>query len=368
MFYIKCILVLSDQGHTCYYGSDSKKQDNSMEPQLIDRFGRKITSLRLSVTDRCNLRCIYCFPGHNVHFLPRSMIASFEEIVYMVTLLAEMGVNKVRLTGGEPLVRKNVLELVQKLSNIEKIDHLVLTTNGTYLEQYAASLKHSGLHRVNVSLDSLNPDTYRYLTRGGELKKVLNGITRANQEGLDPVKINVVLVKGINEHEINYMVDYARDNHLVVRFIEKMPFVSGGLEGVSNQYVKYILKDRLDAASGKEIMNTDANSSTGCTGASSSRESSPNCSYYQIRGSTGAVGFISPVTAPFCSACNRVRINSRGELLACINTKKGIELLPLIRRGLPAPEIKTIIRSEVYKKHLFHQGFTRDLAMNTLGG
>lgn len=319
---------------------------------LVDRYNRVMRTVRISITDRCNLKCVYCMPNRDIRCLPRDDIMSFEEIITLVNIFHELGIEKVRLTGGEPLIRRDIVTLVEKLRLQAPALNLGLTTNGILLEKYAYSLKKAGLQRVNVSLDSLSPRTFNRITQGGDLIKVLRGIYRAIEAGLVPLKLNVVLIKGINDGEIIDMVNFARENNLIVRFIEKMPFADKTSSGVSNKCVKKVLHDYLEF----DIpLFTDTPLSN-------------NSENYPIKGGKGVVGFISPLSKPFCTRCDRLRMTSTGTLLTCIAKKRGKALLPLLRRGAPPHILKSLIQEEVAHKEPTHNGFSEQIQMNRVGG
>ncbi|RLJ05710.1 MAG: GTP 3',8-cyclase MoaA, partial [Candidatus Aenigmatarchaeota archaeon] len=281
----------------------------------LDSFGRGINYLRISVTDRCNLRCIYCIPPEGVSQMPHSAILSYEEIQTVVRAAAELGINKIRLTGGEPLVRAELSKLVRMLSQIEGIEELSLTTNGVFLKKHAMELKQAGLSRVNVSLDTLKPDKFRYITRLGELEAVLEGIEAAKEAGLEPVKINTVVMRGINDDEILDFARMTRENGWHVRFIELMPF-----NGVT-EFVPFIELQQHISLLGKLEPCPD---STGITG-------NGPAIYYRLTGARGTIGFINPLTEhSFCSRCNRMRLTPDGKLRPCLLGEDEIDLkMPL---------------------------------------
>lgn len=273
--------------------------------QLIDRFDRAHDYLRISVTDRCNLRCVYCMPPEGVQFIDHNLLLSYEEIEEVVRVGAKLGIKKLRITGGEPLVRKDIEVLISKLSRIEGIKDIALTTNAYFLAQKAKALKEAGLTRVNISLDSLHPDRFKEITRGGDLAKVLSGIEAAVNVGFNPVKINTVLMKGFNDDEIGEFLKMTIDQPFQVRFIEYMPIGhsdDGWKSGyLSLEYVKQEAK-RL----GLELEESEAVFGNG---------PSEN---FRIKGAKGSIGFIHPVSDQFCSNCNRLRLTSDGYLKSCL--------------------------------------------------
>jgi cyclic pyranopterin phosphate synthase len=298
----------------------------------LDSFERNINYLRISVTDRCNLRCIYCMPPEGVPQMSHSEILYYEEIRTVVRAAAELGINKIRLTGGEPLVRADLPKLIKMLSQIEGIEELSLTTNGTFLKKYALEFKQAGLSRVNVSLDTLKADKFRYITRLGALEDVIEGIEAANGAGFEPVKINTVIMRGINDDEI---LDFARmtykeGSHL--RFIELMPF-KGAAEFVPSielrQHISLLGKLELCApitGNGPAI-------------------------YYRLAGAKGTIGFISPLTeTSFCFRCNRMRLTPDGKLRPCLLGEDEIDLKMPLRNNASMEELKSLILKAVASK------------------
>jgi len=292
--------------------------------RLFDSFQRGINYLRVSVTDRCNLRCIYCMSPEGVPWMPHSEILSYEEISAVVRIAAELGINKVRLTGGEPLVRAELPELVQMLSEVKGIDDISLTTNGTLLKKHALELKQAGLKRVNISLDTFRSDRFRYITRCGELSDVLDGIDAAMNADLHPVKINMVVMRGINDDEV---LDFARMTYKQgwhVRFIERMPFTEIAEVVPSDE-----LRQRIMAIGSLEPC--------------SSAIGNGPARYYRLPGASGTIGFISPITEPFCSDCNRLRLTSNGRLCPCLLSDEGVDLKQPLRSEVSSHEIKRLI-------------------------
>lgn len=307
---------------------------------LTDSFSRVIDYLRISITDKCNLRCIYCMPSDGVAPAEHTDILSYEEIIRVARIAAGLGVRKIRLTGGEPLVRKNLAFLVASLKKITGIEELSLTTNGLLLAQHATSLAHAGLDRVNVSIDSLRPERFREITRGGDLDIVLKGLHAAEHAGLVPIKINMVPVRGMNEDEI---LDFARitidsDHH--VRFIECMP--TGSVSFWSPQ--KYMTTDEI-----KDIIET-----LGPLTPVRVRKNGPS-KYYRLDGARGVIGFISALTHHFCKDCNRLRLTSDGKLRPCLFSETEIDLRSALRSGAPDQEIERLLRLSIEVKPKEHQ-------------
>jgi cyclic pyranopterin phosphate synthase len=304
---------------------------------LSDSFQRPINYLRISVTDRCNLRCVYCMPPEGITQMSHYDILSYEEIYTLVKAAAELGMNKVRLTGGEPLVRAGLPDLVKMIAGIETIDDIALTTNGILLDKYAADLKEAGLMRVNVSLDTLKPERFKQITRCGELADTLKGIAAANEAGLTPVKINMVVMAGINDDELP---DFARktiQDGWHVRFIEQMPV--NGNNSVSLVSVKE-MKKRLDVVGKMEPVKLNVGNGP--------------AKYYRFPDAKGTVGFITPVTEHFCYQCNRLRLTADGKLRLCLLREDEIDLREPLRSGASIEELKAIIAKATAAKPKGH--------------
>jgi cyclic pyranopterin phosphate synthase len=303
---------------------------------LLDPFGRSINYLRISVTDRCNLRCIYCMPPEGVPQMSHSEILSYEEIRTVVRAAAELGINKIRLTGGEPLVRADLPKLIKMLSRIDGIQELSLTTNGTLLKNYALELRQAGLSRINLSLDTLKPDRFRYITRLGRLEDVLEGISAAKKAGFDPVKINAVVMQGINDDEI---LDFARmtcEEGCHVRFIELMPF-----KGMAEFVPSVEVRQRISLLGKLEPCPS-------ITGNGPAR-------YYRLAGAKGTIGFISPLTeTSFCSRCNRIRLTADGRLRPCLLGEDEIDLKMPLRNNASTEELRRLILKAVASKPEHH--------------
>jgi cyclic pyranopterin phosphate synthase len=302
----------------------------------LDSFGRSIDYLRISVTDRCNLRCIYCMPPEGVPHISHNEILSYEEIRAVVQAAAELGINKIRLTGGEPLVRADFPRLVEMLSRIEGITELSLTTNGILLKNYAVELKQAGLSRINVSLDTLKPDRFRYITRIGRLKDVLEGISAAKRAGFDPVKINTVVMRGINDDEI---LDFARltyEDGWHVRFIELMPF-----KDVAASVPSIELQQRISSLGRLEPCLPITGNGPAM--------------YYRLAGARGTIGFVSPLTEiAFCCRCNRMRLTPDGKLRPCLLRDDEIDLKTALRNNASMEELKRLILKAVASKPEHH--------------
>jgi len=313
---------------------------------LSDTFNRPVNYLRISVTDRCNLRCIYCLPAEGIHLMNHSDILSYEDIATIARLASEMGVNKVRLTGGEPLVRTNLPSLVSMLAKIDGIDDISLTTNGTLLKDSARELKKAGLKRVNISLDSLNQDKFERITRHRKLSDVLNGIEEAKLCNLNPVKVNVVAMHGVNDDEI---LDFARltvSEGWHVRFIELMPFHSGNPpEGHSAQIGGEFQPEFMPAEEIKARL-----SSLGKLEPFKQMTGNGPAKYFRFPNATGTVGFITPVSQHFCINCNRLRLTAEGKLRPCLLSDHEIDLRQALRESTSLENLKSLIKEAVQKK------------------
>ena len=298
---------------------------------LVDTLKRPIKDLRISVTDRCNFRCSYCMPLDEYEWINKKEILTFEEISRLATIFVGLGVEKIRLTGGEPLVRQNLDKLVAKLSSIAGLQDLCLTTNGALLAEKVAALKASGLKRVNISVDSLDPDKFRQMTKRGDLTKVLEGIFAAKQHGLHPIKLNAVIERGLNEDDILSLVEFSRENGLALRFIEYMDV------GNSNDWTSGKLVSK------KEIIEK-INARYPLREVGRAGGSAPSVDYEFIDG-RGDVGVIASVTEPFCSSCTRVRLTADGKIVTCLFSGIGHDVKGLLRGGASDEEISKFIVS-----------------------
>ena len=285
------------------------------ETRLIDQFGRQVDYIRLSITDRCDFRCVYCM-SEDMTFLPREEVLSLEECARLVRIFVELGVSKVRITGGEPLVRKNALWLFEEIGRLPGLRELVTTTNGSQLAHQAQALKAAGVRRINISLDSLNAERFRKITRVGDLDKVLRGITAAREAGFDNIKLNTVLMRGVNDDEALSLLEFAIAQEIDISYIEEMPL--GEVDHtrdstyVSNEATRQLLQTRHTLVSSAETTGGPAR-------------------YWRIPGTKTRVGFISPHSHNFCESCNRVRITCKGELYLCLGQEDKVDLMPLLR-------------------------------------
>ncbi|MGC8554982.1 MAG: GTP 3',8-cyclase MoaA [Candidatus Acidulodesulfobacterium sp.] len=289
---------------------------------LVDGYGRRLTYLRISVTDRCNLRCVYCMPASGVSLMNHEDIISYEDILRLVRILSRHGVNKVRITGGEPLARKGLTDFVQKLSEIKDISDISMTTNGILLDKYAQSLFDAGLKRINVSLDSLNKEKFKRITRTGSLETVLKNIELAKTIGYNPLKINTVLIRGINDDEIIDFVNFARQFELDLRFIEYMPIGGNIADAVSSQEIEEKIKLKFDNFNPKKSKIKYNNNDDK---ALDENVNDNKLSFYDgvsrvfgFDDNQAAIGFISPMSEHFCGDCNRLRLTASGNMRLCL--------------------------------------------------
>lgn len=326
---------------------------------MNDAFARNINYLRISVTDKCNLRCVYCMPEEGVKLTGHEDILRLEEIAEIVRAAVLTGIRKVRFTGGEPLVRKGITELVAMVNEIPEIDDIALTTNGILLPEMAGSLREAGLKRVNISLDTLSPEKFARITRGGLLSKAWLGVESAREAGFEPVKINTVVIRGFNDDEIMDFVELSRKLPLHIRFIELMP-IGAGEDAARSQYVS--TAELLETIGRKVILTPEK----GVRGSGPAR-------YYRIPGAPGTLGFISPISNHFCATCNRLRLTAEGLLRPCLHSPAEIDLKTPLRNGASRLELASIIRLAVNSKPEKHdmvnsgwQGNTR--IMNQIGG
>jgi GTP 3',8-cyclase len=308
---------------------------------LLDTFGRVHDNLRISVTDRCNIRCFYCMPEENVRYAPRQEILSFEEIERFTRVAAGLGVTKLRVTGGEPLVRKDLAVLIRKLAAIPGIRDLALTTNGVLLAQQAEALYEAGLRRLNVHLDTLDRERFLRITRRNDLHKVLEGIDVAQRLGFG-LKINAVAVKNLVEPDLVPLATYGRERGIEIRFIEFMPLDSQGLW------------KRGDVLSADEIIATLSREVAPLVEIPDRDPRAPATEYRYADG-VGRVGFIASVTRPFCLNCNRLRLTSDGKLRYCLFAIEETDIKELLRDGAPDEAIAATIRETVHKKWIGHE-------------
>jgi cyclic pyranopterin phosphate synthase len=326
---------------------------------LVDGHGRPIGDVRVSVTDRCNFRCQYCMPAEGLPWLNRDDLLTYEEIERLIRLLSAMGVHDVRLTGGEPLVRKELWRLVEKLSAIDEVRDLSLTTNGYLLERQVEDLVRAGLKRINVSLDSLAPDRFFQLTRRDSLQQVLDGLAAAQRHPeLRPIKVNVVALRDFTEDEVVRFAEFARQEPYVIRFIEFMPLDADRTWSRDRVLPNEDVRRMIDAVYPLEPVG---------------RERHGTSRRWRFADGKGEIGFISPVTEPFCGDCNRIRLTAEGELRTCLFSLHETDLRGPLRSGATDAELEAIVRDAVWRKELKHHvndpGFVQPArTMSRIGG
>ncbi|MBX8632123.1 MAG: GTP 3',8-cyclase MoaA [Thermoplasmata archaeon] len=327
---------------------------------LADSLGRRITYLRVSVVDSCNLRCVYCMPSKGIRFTKRTELMSPEEIGIIAKAASSLGTRVVRITGGEPLTRPDVADIASELSAIPAIEDIPLSTNGIFLKDHAWDLADAGVTRVNVSIDSLNPDRFREITRGGELSRVIEGVRTAADAGMRPVKINTVLMKGVNDRELVELARFALENSYTIRFIEMMPLSSN----VSFQPGLF-----LPAALARREIERQFR----LTPSTQAQRNGPAV-YYDVDGYESKIGFITPLSGNFCERCNRVRITSKGKLRMCLFGDDMFDLLSVIRQGGGVEGVSAMLRECIrWKPDMHHLGIGRTSsatleAMSQIGG
>lgn len=327
--------------------------------KLVDRFGREVNYLRMSVTDRCDFRCVYCM-SENMTFLPRAQVLTLEELAFIGETFVDLGVRKIRLTGGEPLIRHNVEQLFDHLGALTALNELTFTTNGSHLEQYAERVHAAGVKRINISLDSLKPQLFKELTRIGELEQVLKGIERARQVGFERIKLNAVILSGRNSNEVVDLLEYALERGLDISYIEEMPL---GTITEHNRGEAFCSSAQLreKIAQKYELVPTSINSG------------GPS-KYWTIPGYASRIGFISPHSENFCDTCNRVRLTVEGRLLLCLGNEHSIDLREVVRNhpGNKEKLIEAIMQGMSIKpeRHYFELNDEPQILrfMNTTGG
>ena len=335
------------------------KISQTSRPQLIDGMGRTIVNLRISVTDRCNFRCTYCMPADNVEFMDRSKLLSFEEIQRVAQIVSRMGINRLRLTGGEPLMRKNLPELIKMLNEVDGIDDIAMTTNAYFLKDQAQSLKEAGLKRLNVSLDALDPDKFRDVNRRDCLQSVLDGLDTARKVGFKSIKINAVAVRNFSETEIMNLIKMGRSDGFEIRFIEFMPLDSDKVWERDKVLFGHEIVDMIKK--NYELVPID-----------NSLEIGP-ASEYKFADGKGKLGIITAVSNPFCDHCNRIRMTADGKLRTCLFSTQETNLKELIRSGATDENIMETIKQAVLIKEPGHMinldDFERPTrAMHAIGG
>ena len=324
---------------------------------LIDTYGRRINYLRLSVTDRCNMRCCYCMPAEGVAKLEHSQMLNYEDLLRVASACVALGIEKIRVTGGEPLVRKGLVQFLGRLSGMPGLKELVLTTNGLQLEELAVPLKEAGVARLNISLDSLKPGTFARITRGADLTRVLAGIAAAERAGFGPLKINMVVMRGVNDDEILDFAALSINKPYTVRFIEYMPTLRD--EGWNAQSMP-----------GSEILAKIGERYPLLPLVSS--EMAGPARNFKIEGAAGALGIITPVSGHFCESCNRIRVTAAGMVRGCLFSEQGVDLKPLLRNSDPElleQTLSSIVTQKPGRHHLAQEGVEQACVnMSRIGG
>ena len=326
---------------------------------LVDRFGRQIDYIRLSVTDRCDFRCVYCMT-EDMTFLPRNQILSLEELHQVAKAFTELGVKKIRLTGGEPMVRRDVMCLVERIGQLPGLEELLLTTNGAQLQKFAAPLKAAGVNRINISIDSLDTDRFKRISRVGKLENVLVGIEAARAAGFNRIRLNSVIMRGYNEDEILPLADFAIDRGIDIAFIEEMPLGEASDHKreettCSNDWVRSVIEEKYDLLDSAE------------------KTAGPS-RYTKVVGMQSRIGFISPVSHNFCEDCNRVRVTAEGRLLLCLGNEHSVDLRAVLRNeGSSHNDLKLAIIAAMDLKPERHYFYDHDHTqpvrlMNVTGG
>ncbi|MDL1958335.1 MAG: GTP 3',8-cyclase MoaA [Deltaproteobacteria bacterium] len=327
---------------------------------LIDRYGRQLTYLRLSITDRCNLRCQYCMPQINFSWLPHDSILTYEEILKVCRTLATIGITKVRLTGGEPLVRRDLINLIERLTEIEEFEEICITTNGVLLEEYADSLYQAGIRHINISLDSLSPVRFAYITGFDLFEQVWRGIEKALEKGFSPIKINSVIMKGINDNEITALAGLSMKYPVQVRFIEFMP-VGQDIFWNPDRFISCDeIKSQVEDTFGMLCPLPKSR----CAGPASE---------YVLDKAPGSVGFIGALSHNFCESCNRLRITAEGRLRLCLFSDEEVDVKKALRQGLNIEELTLFFHRAVSKKpkgfrYLDREGLSCNRGMSSIGG
>jgi cyclic pyranopterin phosphate synthase len=332
-----------------------------LSPVLIDRFGRNVQYVRLSVTDRCDFRCVYCMT-ENMTFVPKQHVLTLEEIHQVACAFVELGVGKIRLTGGEPLIRNNILSLIEPLGQLPGLNQLAITTNGSQLHRLAGTLRQLGVKRINISLDSLQPRKFRQLTRHGNLDQVIAGIDAAIAAGFDQIRLNAVILKGRNEDEVLDLVNFAQQRRIDIAFIEEMPL---GLIDEHDRALSFCSSEELRAIISRQFSLEPLGDP---------QDSAGPARYFRSGVGPTRIGFISPHSHNFCHLCNRVRVTAEGRLLLCLGNEHSVDLRGVLR----APNYtlallkRTIVEAMAIKpeRHHFHLDGTPDIVrfMNTTGG
>src|SRR2546425_4677407 len=325
---------------------------------MKDQYGRELKDLRISLTDRCNLRCVYCMPAEGIDFRPAEELLADHELLLLVRVAAELGVSRVRLTGGEPTVRPGVVDLVRQIAAIPGIEDVAMTTNGLLLEYLAGPLAEAGLRRVNISLDTMDPQKFFRITRGGRVEKVLSGITAAETAGLRPIKLNSVVVRGFNEDDVVPLAALTLERPWEIRFIEMMPFSSAGdcaeAAVVKSEETMAAIEGALGALEPVDLSGSDP------------------ARTYRLPRASGMLGFISPVSQPFCAKCGRLRLTADGRLRLCLLRDDEVDLLTPLRAGATYAVLTEIFQAGAFRRPFGHalaeKMFPQARAMIQIGG
>ena len=329
----------------------------AMTEPTHDSYGRRVRYLRISLTDACNLRCVYCMP-EQMQFRPRHELMSDEEIIFLVNVAASLGVDKIRLTGGEPTIRPGVVDLVRQIASIPGIKDVAMTTNALLLDELAQPLADAGLDRVNISIDTISPERFRRITRWGDVEDVWRGIRAAERAGLRPVKLNCVVTRGFNEEDVTDLAGLTMEEDWEVRFIEMMPFGE-----VSEFQLSHVVSFREIREKVESVFGALEEASYDFVDPSRP---------FRIPGARGTLGFISSVTEPFCQGCGRVRLTADGKLRLCLLRDDEVDLLAPLRGGADFDEIRSLMREGAFHKPWGHGlaagAFAEDRAMNQIGG
>ncbi len=351
------------QKHRTRYGSvtlfppPGAEALEAMTEPTHDSYGRRVRYLRISLTDACNLRCVYCMP-EQMQFRPRHELMSDEEIIFLVNVAASLGVDKIRLTGGEPTIRPGVVDLVRQIASIPGIKDVAMTTNALLLDELAQPLADAGLDRVNISIDTISPERFRRITRWGDVEDVWRGIRAAERAGLRPVKLNCVVTRGFNEEDVTDLAGLTMEEDWEVRFIEMMPFGE-----VSEFQLSHVVSFREIREKVESVFGALEEASYDFVDPSRP---------FRIPGARGTLGFISSVTEPFCQGCGRVRLTADGKLRLCLLRDDEVDLLAPLRGGADFDEIRALMREGAFHKPWGHGlaagAFAEDRAMNQIGG
>lgn len=351
------------QKHRTRYGSvtlfppPGAEALEAMTEPTHDSYGRRVRYLRISLTDACNLRCVYCMP-EQMQFRPRHELMSDEEIIFLVNVAASLGVDKIRLTGGEPTIRPGVVDLVRQIASIPGIKDVAMTTNALLLDELAQPLADAGLDRVNISIDTISPERFRRITRWGDVEDVWRGIRAAERAGLRPVKLNCVVTRGFNEEDVTDLAGLTMEEDWEVRFIEMMPFGE-----VSEFQLSHVVSFREIREKVESVFGALEEASYDFVDPSRP---------FRIPGARGTLGFISSVTEPFCQGCGRVRLTADGKLRLCLLRDDEVDLLTPLRGGADFDEIRALMREGAFHKPWGHGlaagAFAEDRAMNQIGG